>query len=139
MVDDTRIQVDPIGWVSSTLTDLGEAPRQGDEGAPGAVIAIRPELSDALDGLRIGDRIMVLTWLHHGDRTVLSVHPRDDELRPRAGIFATRSADRPNPIGLHEVELLGIEGTRLLVGPIEAVDGTPVLDLKPVLHGVGDR
>ena len=135
----TRIEVDPVGWVSSTLTDLERAPRQGDEGAPGAVIVIRPELRDALDGLQPGDRLVVLTWLDRADRTTRSVHPRDDPDRPRAGVFTTRSADRPNPIGLHEVELLGIDGTRLHVGPIEAIDGTPVLDIKPVLRGVEGR
>ena len=139
MVEHTGIEVDPVGWVSSTLTDLERAPRQGDEGAPGAVIVIRPELRDALDGLRVGARLVVLTWLDRGDRTTLSVHPRDDPDRPRAGVFTTRSADRPNPIGLHEVALLGIDGTRLQVGPIEAIDGTPVLDIKPVLQGVDER
>jgi len=139
MVEGPRIDVDPIGRVSSALTDLTRAPRQGDEGAPGAVIVIRPELHDALAGLRTGDRLVVLTWLHHGDRATLSVHPRDDAQRARAGVFATRSADRPNPIGLHEVELLGIDGTHLLVGPIEAIDGTPVLDIKPALLDVGER
>ena len=139
MADDARIEVDPVGFLSSTLTDLDRAPRQADEGAPGATIVIRPELRDALDGLRVGDRLVVVTWLHRGDRSTLSVHPRDDPTRPRAGVFATRSADRPNPIGLHEVELLGVDGTRLQVGPIEAIDGTPVLDIKPVLQGVDER
>jgi tRNA-Thr(GGU) m(6)t(6)A37 methyltransferase TsaA len=139
MVETARIEVGPIGWVSSALTELEQAPRQGDEGAPGAIIAIRPELREGLSGLRVGDRLVLLTWLHHGDRTTLSVHPRDDVRRLPAGVFATRSADRPNPIGLHEVELLDIEGTDLRVGPLEAIDGTPVLDIKPVLRDVGER
>ena len=139
MAEGTRIELDPVGWVSSTLTDLGQAPRQGDEGAPRAVIEIRPEMRDALDGLRVGDRLVVVTWLHHADRSTLSVHPRDDLRRPRTGVFATRSADRPNPIGLHQVQLLRVEGLRLVVGPIEAIDGTPVIDIKPVLPGLDDR
>jgi tRNA-Thr(GGU) m(6)t(6)A37 methyltransferase TsaA len=129
----------PIGRVESTLTDLGDAPAQGDEGAPDAVIAVRPEVRAALRGLAVGDRLIVLTWLHRGDRTALEVHPRSDTTRARLGVFATRSPDRPNPVGIHEVTLLAIDDTRLLVGPLEALDGTPVLDIKPVLGAITER
>ena len=123
----------PIGHVESPLTDPGDAPKQGSEGAPGAWLVIEPPLLDALDGIEPGDRVIVLTWLHRARRDVLQVHPRDDARNPLRGVFSTRSADRPNPIGLHEVEVLAIEGGRVLVSPLEAVDGTPVLDVKPVI------
>jgi tRNA-Thr(GGU) m(6)t(6)A37 methyltransferase TsaA len=123
----------PIGRVVSPLTDRGAAPKQGDEGAPPARIVVRPELADAMADLVVGARVIVLTWLHEGDRTVLSVHPRDDASRPRTGVFSTRSQDRPNPVGLHVVTIAGIEGTTLDVRDLEAVDGTPVIDIKPVL------
>lgn len=129
----------PVGRVESTLTELGDAPRQGDEGAPAAVLVIEPDLGDALQGLEVGAHLVVLTWLHRADRGVLRVHPRDEAGRPLTGVFATRSPDRPNPIGLHRVTVLGIEGNRLRVSNLEAVHGTPVLDLKPVLGGVGER
>ena len=139
MSDQQRIDLEPIGRISSLLTDLGEAPRQGDEGAPTAAIEVEPKFLEALTGLEVGDRLIVLTWLHRGDRSVLAVHPRDDPSRGRLGVFATRSSDRPNPIGLHEVELLGVDGSSLRIGPIEALDGTPVLDIKPVLADIDDR
>jgi tRNA-Thr(GGU) m(6)t(6)A37 methyltransferase TsaA len=123
----------PIGHVESPLTDPREAPKQGNEGGPGAWLVIEPPLLDALDGIEPGDRVVVLTWLHRARRDVLQVHPRDDARNPLRGVFSTRSADRPNPIGLHEVEVLAIEGGRVLVSPLEAVDGTPVLDVKPVI------
>ena len=132
-------EIEPIGWVVSPLAALGDAPCQGDEGAPDATIELRPELLDGIAGLQIGDRLVVLTWLDRGDRTVRTVHPRGDRTRPAQGVFGTRSPDRPNPIGLHEVELLGIDGPRLRVGPIEAIDGTPVIDIKPSLGAVADR
>jgi tRNA-Thr(GGU) m(6)t(6)A37 methyltransferase TsaA len=131
--------IDPIGWVASTLTAIEDAPAQGDEGAPDASILLRPELRTALDGLHVGDRLVVLTWLDRAERNTLAVHPRGDPGRRRQGVFSTRSPDRPNPIGLHEVELLAIDDTRLRVGPIEAVDGTPVVDIKPVLGPVAQR
>jgi tRNA-Thr(GGU) m(6)t(6)A37 methyltransferase TsaA len=131
-----RAAVRPIGRVESPLTDPASAPKQGDEGAPEAWLALDPELEPALDGLRAGDEIVVLTWLHRADRSTLRVHPRDDPSRPEQGVFGTRSADRPNPIGLHRVRVIEIEGTRLRVSDLEAVDGTPVLDLKPALGGV---
>ena len=130
------MEVVPIGVVSSPLTDRGEAPKQGFEGAPDAWVVLEPGVAAGLDGLRPGDEIIVLTWLHRADRDVLRVHPRDDPANPERGVFTTRSADRPNPIGLHRVEVAAIDGLRVLVRGLEAVDGTPVVDLKPAL---GDR
>jgi tRNA-Thr(GGU) m(6)t(6)A37 methyltransferase TsaA len=124
----------PIGIVRSPLASRADAPRQGTEGAPNARILVEPSFADALHGIRPGDELVVLTWLHEADRTVLQVHPRDDETRPLAGVFATRSSDRPNPIGLHRVMVLGIDGLELAVGPLEAIDGTPVVDITPVLR-----
>jgi tRNA-Thr(GGU) m(6)t(6)A37 methyltransferase TsaA len=128
----------PIGRVRSTLTRRSDAPRQGDEGAPDADLEIEPAFLPALDGLSAGQEILVLTWLHQADREVLAVHPRDDLRNPLTGVFATRSPDRPNPIGLHRVELLAVEAGRLRVRGLEAIDGTPVIDIKPVL-GRGER
>ena len=125
--------VTPIGVVRSSLASLDDAPRQGDEGAPDAEVVLSEELAAALGGVRPGDRVVLLTWFHLASRDVLSVHPRGDTTRPPAGVFATRSPDRPNPIGLHEVEVLDVRGTVLLVRGLEAIDGTPVLDVKPVL------
>jgi tRNA-Thr(GGU) m(6)t(6)A37 methyltransferase TsaA len=122
-----------IGIVESSLGDVGGAPKQGGEGAPDAWIVLEPDVLDGLDGITAGARLIVLTWLHLGDREVLRVHPRDDESNPLRGVFSTRSASRPNPIGLHEVEVLELAADRLRVAPLEAVDGTPVVDLKPVL------
>ena len=126
--------VNPIGFVRSPLKDREAAPRQGDEGAPDASIDLEPSVSDALQGIDVGDELVVITWLHEARRDVLQVHPRDDESRPLTGVFATRSSDRPNPLGLHRVTVLGIAGLELHVGPLEAIDGTPVVDLKPVLR-----
>jgi tRNA-Thr(GGU) m(6)t(6)A37 methyltransferase TsaA len=125
----------PIGRVESPLTDLADAPKQGDEGAPDAWLAIDPAFVPALDGLQAGDEVLVLTWLDRADRDVPRVHPRGDTNRPEQGVFATRSPARPNPIGLHRVEIAAIDGARVLVRGLEAIDGTPVLDLKPVLSG----
>jgi tRNA-Thr(GGU) m(6)t(6)A37 methyltransferase TsaA len=130
--------VRPIGQVQSALTDPRRAPKQGDEGAPDARIEILPEFAAGLDGVSAGADILVLTWLHQADRDVLKVHPRDDETRPLADVFRTRSADRPNPIGLHRVRVLAVDGHALHVRGLEAIDGTPVIDLKPVL-GQTDR
>ncbi len=121
----------PIGRVESPLTDPAAAPKQGDEGAPEAVVVFEPDVLDGLADLRPGDRLIVLTWLDRADRGTLRVHPRDDLSQPLRGVFSTRSADRPNPIGLHPVEILAVDGVRVRVSGIEAVDGTPVLDLKP--------
>lgn len=123
----------PVGRVVSSLTDPAAAPKQGDEGAPDAWLEFEPEYADALGGLAAGDEVFVLTWLHRARRDVLEVHPRDDPARPLTGVFATRSADRPNPIGLHRVSVEAVEPGRLRVRGLEAVDGTPVLDVKPVL------
>jgi len=126
-------QLEPVGWVESPLTARGDAPKQADEGAPPARIVFRPGVRDAVAGLRAGDRVIVLTWLHQGDRDVLAVHPRDDPGRPRTGVFATRSQDRPNPIGLHTVAVTEVGPDAIGVNRLEAIDGTPVLDIKPVL------
>jgi tRNA-Thr(GGU) m(6)t(6)A37 methyltransferase TsaA len=126
-------EVRPIGVVESSLTDPASAPKQGAEGAPDAWLVFTADVLDGLEGLRPGDLVVVLTWLDRARRDVLRVHPRDDPANPERGVFGTRSADRPNPIGLHDVEILAVEGNRLRVRPLEAVDGTPVLDVKPVL------
>jgi tRNA-Thr(GGU) m(6)t(6)A37 methyltransferase TsaA len=123
----------PIGRVESPLTDPAEAPKQGFEGGPDAWLVLEPGVLDGLEGVRPGDRLIVLTWLDRADRDTLKVHPRDDPRNPLRGVFGTRSADRPNPIGLHEVEVLSIEGERIRVSDLEAVDDTPVIDLKPVI------
>jgi tRNA-Thr(GGU) m(6)t(6)A37 methyltransferase TsaA len=128
-----------VGWVESPLTDRDAAPKQGDEGAPPARVVFRPEFAEAAADLRIGDEVIVLTWLHQGRRDVLSVHPRSDPTRPRQGVFSTRSPDRPNPIGLHSVTVAGIEGNAVDVRDLEAIDGTPVIDVKPVLGPVATR
>jgi tRNA-Thr(GGU) m(6)t(6)A37 methyltransferase TsaA len=129
----TTIELTPIGRVESSLTDPASAPKQGDEGAPDAWLVFEPAVREALDGLQAGDEMFVLTWLHRARRDVLRVHPRDDRSRPQQGVFTTRSQDRPNPIGLHRVEIAAIEGDRVRVRNLEAVDGTPIVDLKPVL------
>ena len=123
----------PIATVESSLSDLTSAPKQAHEGAPEAWLVFAPDVLDALDGLRVGDEVIVLTWLDRAERDVLRVHPRDDVANPMQGVFSTRSPARPNPIGLHELRILEIDGTRVRVSALEAVDGTPVLDVKPVL------
>jgi len=132
-------EVQPVGWIESPLTDLADAPRQGDEGAPDAWVIVRSEFAAAAQGLEPNTEIIVLTWLHLAQRDVLAVHPRDDPARPLTGVFATRSSDRPNPIGLHRVRVLAVEGCRVHIGACEAVDGTPVLDVKPVLGPAPSR
>lgn len=140
MTDRDVYAVRPIGIVRSSLVDLSAAPRQGAEGAPAAVVEVHEDCIPALDGIVPGSELIVLTWLHLADRGTLRVHPRDDVDRPLAGVFATRSPDRPNPIGLHRVRVHSIEERRRLhVAPLEAVEGTPVLDIKPVLHPDGFR
>lgn len=128
-----RIELAAIGRVESPLTDPAAAPKQGDEGAPDAWLVIEPGLVEGLNGIEAGEEIIVLTWLDRARRDILSVHPRGDLARPPQGVFSTRSPDRPNPIGLHRVEVAEIAGNRLRVRGLEAIDGTPVLDLKPVL------
>jgi tRNA-Thr(GGU) m(6)t(6)A37 methyltransferase TsaA len=129
----SEIEIKPVGWIESPLTDRAAAPKQGSEGAPEAWIAFEPDLIDALHGIEIGDEVLVFTWLDRGDRDVLQTCPRDDPANPIQGVFNTRSPDRPNPIGLHPVTVLAIEGPRMLVSETEALDGTPVLDVKPVI------
>ena len=128
-----------IGHVRSPLTTRADAPRQGDEGAPEADLDLLAEVAPALGGITVGDDLLVLTWLHQGDRSTLTTRPRNNPTRPETGVFATRSPDRPNPIGLHRVRVLAVDGTRLHVSGLEAIDGTPVVDLKPVLGGVDER
>jgi tRNA-Thr(GGU) m(6)t(6)A37 methyltransferase TsaA len=124
----------PIGRVESELTDLERAPRQGDEDAPRAWLVLDPEFAAGLDGIGPGDLLELLTWLDRAGRDALSVHPRGDTSRPPLGVFATRSPSRPNPIGLHRVRVEAIEGKRVLVDGLEAIDGTPIVDLKPALE-----
>jgi tRNA-Thr(GGU) m(6)t(6)A37 methyltransferase TsaA len=134
-----RFEVQPVGRVESSITDVEDAPRQGDEGAPGAVLVFDERVAEAMGDLRAGDEILVLSWLHRARRDVLSVHPRGDERRPVQGVFSTRSPDRPNPIGLHRVRVLSVDGTRVTVSGLEAVNGTPVVDVKPVLEPIAER
>jgi tRNA-Thr(GGU) m(6)t(6)A37 methyltransferase TsaA len=128
-----NLELRPIGTVQSPLTDPTVAPRQGDEGAPEAWIVFDAAVLPALDAIRPGDQMLVLTWLHLARRDVLLVHPRSDAARPEQGVFSTRSPDRPNPIGLHRVEIVDVKRNRVRVRSIEAIDGTPVIDMKPVL------
>jgi tRNA-Thr(GGU) m(6)t(6)A37 methyltransferase TsaA len=123
----------PIGRVVSPLTDRASAPKQGDEGGPDADLVFDEAVADGLRDLRPDTDAILLTWLDRADRDVLVVHPRDDLTRPPTGVFSTRSADRPNPIGLHRVRVLAVDGLRVRVGDLEALDGTPILDVKPVL------
>jgi tRNA-Thr(GGU) m(6)t(6)A37 methyltransferase TsaA len=132
-VADDAYGLNAVGVVRSPLSRREDAPRQGSEGAPDAVVVLEPSFAGALQGIRVGDQLVLVTWLHEADRSIQQVHPRDEEWRPLTGVFATRSSDRPNPLGLHEVTVLGIEGLELTVGPLEAIDGTPVVDIKPVL------
>ncbi|MGN9807666.1 tRNA (N6-threonylcarbamoyladenosine(37)-N6)-methyltransferase TrmO [Micromonospora sp. L32] len=129
----------PVGWVESPLTEADLAPKQGDEGAPEAWLVFSPAVGAALRDLRPGAEVLVLTWLDRARRDVLAVHPRGDRSRPETGVFNTRSPDRPNPIGLHRVRVLVVDGLRVRVADLEALDGTPVLDVKPVLAGLGER
>ncbi|GAB3983533.1 tRNA (N6-threonylcarbamoyladenosine(37)-N6)-methyltransferase TrmO [Actinoallomurus acanthiterrae] len=130
---DSSYEVRPIGRVESPLTDRATAPRQGDEGAPNAWLVFQEDVREGLRDLRVGDEVILLTWFDRSARDVLVVHPRGDLARPPQGVFSTRSPDRPNPIGLHRVTILAIEGPRFLVKDLEALDGTPVVDVKPVL------
>jgi tRNA-Thr(GGU) m(6)t(6)A37 methyltransferase TsaA len=129
----------PIGHVDSPLTSTADAPRQGDEGAPPAYLILDSEVHAGLDGMAVGDEIIVLTWLHEADRRVLTVHPRGDLTRAKQGVFSTRAPSRPNPIGLHRVRVLSLDGIRIQVSGLEAIDGTPIVDLKPVLGNVDER
>ena len=123
----------PIGFVASSLTSREDAPSQGDEGAPDCWITINKNVAEGLDGIHVGEEIIVLTWFHQSKRNVLKLHPRWDKNNPLTGVFATRSPDRPNPIGLHQVTVLEIVGNKIKVSDLEAIDGTPVIDVKPVI------
>ena len=136
---DTPLVLEPIGWVESPLVDPGCAPLQGDEGAPDAWLVFDDRVSAAMRELRAGTEVLVFTWLDRARRDVLRVHPRGDRSRPETGVFSTRSPDRPNPIGLHRVEILAIEGIRVQVRNLEALDRTPVLDVKPILGPTSER
>jgi len=132
-------EIIPIGTVESPLIDPATAPRQGDEGAPEAWLVFEERVAAGLGDVVPGAELLLLTWLDRADRDVLLVHPRDDERRPRTGVFSTRSADRPNPVGLHRITVLAVEGLRMRVSGLEALDGTPVIDVKPVLGSPGER
>jgi len=131
--DAENAQLRPIGVIRSTIKSRSEAPKQGTEGAPDVWLEVHPFAAEAMDGLSVGDEIIVVTWLHRANRDVMKVHPRSDPRRQLTGVFATRSPDRPNPLGLHPVTVRRIVKNRLRIGPIEAIDGTPVVDIKPVL------
>jgi tRNA-Thr(GGU) m(6)t(6)A37 methyltransferase TsaA len=128
-----RVELRVIGSVVSSLTDLASAPRQADEGAPEAFLVFDEDMREGLRNIRTGDQVIVLTWLDRARRDILSVHPRGDPGRPVEGVFSTRSPHRPNPIGLHQVEVMAVDGCRLRVRSLEALDGTPIIDIKPVL------
>ena len=129
----TNYSIEPIGIVRSELTQLEDAPLQGDEGAPDAWLELTPQVAKGLQGIKPGDELIVLTWLHLAERDVLQVHPRGDLNRPLTGVFATRSPDRPNPVGLHRVSVLEVAQAKLRVARLEAIDGTPIVDIKTVL------
>jgi tRNA-Thr(GGU) m(6)t(6)A37 methyltransferase TsaA len=140
MMKDLQYLLRAVGIVRSSLNSLEVCPKQGSEGAPDAWLEIYPAFTDALDGIAVGSQILILTWLHKGRRDLLRVHPRGNPNEPIRGVFATRSPDRPNPIGLHRAEVLEIqEPDRIRVQPLEALDGTPVIDLKPVLPELEER
>lgn len=136
---DGSYELRPIGWVESSLTDPASAPKQGEEGSPEAWLVFDRSVSVGLADLQAGAEVIVLTWLHRADRDVLRVHPRDDPANPEQGVFSTRSPHRPNPIGLHRVTIVSIEGSRMLVRNLEALNTTPIVDVKPVLDPRFDR
>lgn len=134
MPETDSYSVRPIGFIRSELKERSKAPRQGFKGAPDAILEILPAYLEGFHRLEIGNEILVITWLHHSRRDVLKVHPRDDQTNPLTGVFLTRSPDRPNPIGLHRVTVLELRPDGILIGPIEAIDGTPVIDVKAVIR-----
>jgi tRNA-Thr(GGU) m(6)t(6)A37 methyltransferase TsaA len=138
-MSETSYSLEPIGVVRSELTNREAAPLQGDEGAPEAWLELTARVAQGLVGITAGDELIVLTWLHQARRDVLQVHPRGRLDAPLTGVFATRSPDRPNPVGLHRVSVLEVAGQRLRVAPLEAIDGTPIVDIKPVLARLDDR
>jgi tRNA-Thr(GGU) m(6)t(6)A37 methyltransferase TsaA len=125
--------LEPIGFIQSSVKRREDAAKQGYEGAPDVWLVVNDNVAKALEGTVVGDEVILITWFHQSKRDVLTVHPRGDRNNPLTGVFATRSPDRPNPLGLHRVKVLEIKGTSLKVGPLEAIDGTPVVDIKPVL------
>jgi len=133
-----RFQLWPIGAIRSDYQKRRDAPKQGSEGASDAWVELISSAVEGLVGLAVGDKIIIVTWLHRARRNILKVHPRSDRSRPLTGVFATRSPDRPNPLGLHLVTVKRIDKNRLRIGPIEAIDRTPVVDIKPTLSGVLD-
>lgn len=130
---ENNYRIEPIGTIRSELSNLADAPMQGTEGGYEAWLEISPQVAQGLLGIKSGDNLIVLTWLHLAQRDVLQVHPRGRQEAPLKGVFATRSQDRPNPIGLHQVRVLVVTGQRIKVAPMEAIDGTPIVDIKPVL------
>ena len=136
---ETTYTIEAIGVVRSELATLEAAPRQGDEGAPEAWLELMDLLAPGLASITAGDELIILTWLPRARRDVLQVHPRGRLEAPLAGVFATRSPERPNPIGLHRVTVLEVDGRRLKVAPLEAIDGTPIVDIKPVLGPLNER
>lgn len=133
-------ELSAIGRVESPLRDVDAAPRQADEGAPEAWLVFEAEVLEGLRGIRVGDEMILITWLDRARRDVLAVHPRGDASRAMEGVFNTRSPHRPNPVGLHHVQITAVDGVRLRVRSLEAIDGTPVIDLKPVLsEDIGQR
>lgn len=132
-MSDHRYELRPVGWVESVLTDRRSAPKQGEEGAPEAVVVFEASVGEAVRDLRVGAEAILLTWLDRADREVLTVHPRGNPDNPEVGVFSSRSPDRPNPIGLHRIEITAIEGLRFRVRNLEALNGTPVLDVKPLI------
>jgi tRNA-Thr(GGU) m(6)t(6)A37 methyltransferase TsaA len=133
------MELTQIGTVESPLTERDSAPKQGDEGAPEATLVFTADVADGLEGIAVGDELLLFTWFDRSARDVLRVHPRNDPNRPVQGVFNTRSPERPNPIGLHRVTVLAIDGTRLRVNQLEALDGTPIIDLKPLLRTIDER
>jgi len=131
-------RLEPIGWIRSELKNTKDAPRFYTEGAPSARLELDARLWDAMDGIKVGDDIVIITWLHLANRETLKVHPRGDLNRPKRGVFSTRSPHRPNPLGLHRAKVLAIEQNVLSIGPIEAIDGTPVVDIKCVVKPLAD-
>jgi len=138
-VAEPRYEVVPVGWVKSPLTEMAQAPMQADEGAPPAWLVFEAGFADAIRDLRPGSEVIVLTWLDRADRSVLLTIPRGDPRNPMTGVFSTRSPDRPNPIGLHRVRVIAVDGLRVRVDHLEVLDGTPVIDVKAVLDDIADR
>jgi len=138
-VSGSRYELHPIGRVESPLVDRSDAPNQGDEGAPDAWLVFDVAVLPGLRELEPGTEVLLFTWFDRASRDVLRVRPRGDQSRPERGVFGTRSPDRPNPIGLHRVRVLQVDGTRVRVSNLEALDGTPIVDVKPILEPFGER